>query len=87
MNACGKPLFFDRLLRVPAGLACFPAIPFVPVFEHAWLRILALALAGLTFVVAGIRAKPGCEITALPNLVLPAHRQLSCWCATLYRDR
>lgn len=62
------------------GLACFAGIPFVPDFEYAALGIAALGLAGLTFVVAGLRANPGCEITAIPNLFLPAERQLACWC-------
>ena len=80
MNECSRPLFFGRLLRVLVGLACFLSIPFVPYFEHSWLGVTALVFAGLTFLVAGIRANPGCEITALPNLFLPAKRQLSCWC-------
>lgn len=80
MNTCRKPLFFGRLFRILAGLACLIGIAFLPLFENAWLAVLGLTLAGLTFLVAGIRANPGCEITALPNLFLPSHRQLSCWC-------
>jgi len=80
MSECARPLFCGRLLRVLVGLACFLSIPFVPNLEHSWLGVTALVFAGLTFLVAGIRANPGCEITALPNLFLPAKRQLNCWC-------
>lgn len=80
MSSCHRPLFFGGLLRILAGLGCLVGIAFVPLFEYTWLAVLALALGGLTFLVAGIRANPGCEITALPNLFLPPHRQLSCWC-------
>jgi len=80
MSECSKPLFFGRLLRVLAGFACFVALPFVAESELAGVGKAGLVLAGLTFVVAGIRANAGCEITALPNLFLPANRQLTCWC-------
>ncbi len=64
-----RPLFFGRIFRIAAGLvwACLLSIPFVPAFEY-------------TFVVAGLTANPGCEITALPNLLLPARRRLHCFC-------
>jgi len=75
-----RPLLAGRLLRVLVGTALILSVPFVPDFDQAWIGITALILGGATFVVAGIRANPGCEITALPNLLLPANRQLFCWC-------
>lgn len=75
-----RPLFFGRIVRIAAGLACLVSIPFVPAFEYTWLGVLALVVAGATFVVAGVTANPGCEITALPNLFLPAGRRLHCLC-------
>ncbi len=79
-NAPLPPLFFERIFRIAAGLACLMSIPFVPAFEYTWLGVLALVVAGATFVVAGLTANPGCEITALPNLFLPARRRLHCFC-------
>lgn len=75
-----RPLFLGRLLRILVGTALVLSASFVPDFDQAWIGTTALILGGATFVVAGIRANPGCEITALPNLLLPAHRQLFCWC-------
>ena len=80
MGSCQKPLFIGRLVRVLAGLALLVGVPFVPDIEYRWLGIAALVLAGATFIIAGARANPGCEITAIPNLLLPPDRQLSCWC-------
>ncbi len=79
-SAPPRPLFFGRILRIAAGLACLVSIPFVPAFEYTWLGVLALVVAGATFIVAGVIANPGCEITALPNLLLPAGRRLHCLC-------
>lgn len=75
-----RPMLIGRLVRVFTGLALFLSVPFVPEFDLAWTGGTALVLGGATFVVAGVRANPGCEITALPNLLLPANRQLFCWC-------
>ena len=75
-----RPLLFGRIFRIAAGLACLISIPFVPAFEYTWLGVLALMVAGATFIVAGAIANPGCEITALPNLFLPARSRLHCFC-------
>ena len=75
-----RPLLFGRIFRIAAGLACLLSIPFVPAFEYTWLGVIALVIAGATFVAAGVTANPGCEITALPNLFLPARRRLHCLC-------
>ena len=80
MGSCKRPLFFGRLARVLSGVALLVGIPFVPDSEYSWLGIAGLVIAGLTFFIAGARANPGCEITAIPNLFLPPGRQLACWC-------
>ena len=67
-----RPLLFGRLLRVLAGLLALYW------GAHLWgpnLGSVLLILLGVSFVVGGLRAIPGCEITALPNLLLrkPLH--------------
>ena len=79
-SGCPKPLFFGRLLRVLVGLGFFVSVPDITDTEYGWIGIAGLLFAGATFLVAGIQANPGCEITALPNLLLPGDRQLTCWC-------
>jgi len=75
-----KPLFWGRTLRVAAGLAA-SYFAFRLWGGNAGNDVFAtlLALLGVSFVVGGIVANPGCEITALPNLFLTPEKRL-------YRD-
>ena len=68
-----QPLFFGRLLRVAAGVALLVAVPAVGLFSFWGVVLLFL---GVSFLVGGFLANPGCEITALPNLALPKERRL-----------
>ena len=71
-----KPLFFGRLTRIVAGLSLLIAVPAVG-FDGAWAMVSAgMLFLGLSFVVGGVMANPGCEITALLNLVLPASKRV-----------
>ena len=73
-----KPLVFGRLGRVAAGLATVAAASFWGPSELTWVGFTALMLLGLSFLVGGLVGNPGCEITALPNLVLPSNKRLHC---------
>ncbi len=77
---CQKPLLGGRILRGAVGVAFLAGIPFVPEFDLAWLGILALVVAGAIFLLAGILANPGCELTAPVNVFLPHDRRLHCFC-------
>ena len=72
-----KPLFFGRLSRVVFGL--------VVLYWGAelWNKDLAsmvasvgVILLGLSFLVGGLMANPGCEVTALVNLLLPSEKRV-----------
>ena len=73
-----EPLLFGRLGRVAAGFATLAGASFWGPTELTWLGFTALALLGLSFLVGGLVGNPGCEITALPNLVLPSDKRLHC---------
>jgi endonuclease/exonuclease/phosphatase (EEP) superfamily protein YafD len=74
-----KPLVIGRLTRVIFGLltlywstrAWHNNVPAIAVS-------LALFFLGLSFLVGGIIANPGCEITALVNLLLPKPKRVHC---------
>lgn len=82
MSLCQRPLFFGRLLRVLLGsvLLGLAGFGFVTHPQYALGTRALLLFFGASFVTGGVRATPGCEITALPNLFLPSSRQLTCWC-------
>lgn len=63
-----KPRLFGRLLRIAFGVATLTALFFVNTI--GLLGQLGLAFLGVSFLVGGIIGNPGCEITALPNLIL-----------------
>ena len=73
-----KPLFFGRLSRVVVGVAALTAVPFVGFDGLEIVGVAALAVLGISFLVGGLMANPGCEVTAVPNLLLPAEKRVHC---------
>lgn len=61
-----KPQIFGRLLRVIFGVATLVFLVFAG--SIGLLVQVAIAFLGVSFLVGGLMANPGCEITALPNL-------------------
>ncbi len=75
-----KPLFFGRLTRVVFGLvALYWGAGLWSSNLTSMAASLAVMLLGLSFLVGGLMANPGCELTALLNLLLPAERRLHCF--------
>lgn len=73
-----KPLVIGRVTRVLFGIATFILIPVIGVATLTFWGVAALILLGLSFVVGGIVGNPGCELTALPNLLLPKMKRVHC---------
>jgi len=72
-----KPLFFGRLTRVVFGLvALYWGARLWNGDLASMVASLAMIFLGLSFLVGGLMANPGCEITALVNLLLPAEKRL-----------
>ena len=69
------PLLFGRLLRILAGFALLGWLLFLPPSGLPWR--LALLFFGISLVVGGVMAYPGCEVLALPNLLL--RRRMHCY--------
>lgn len=68
-----KPLFVGRLSRIVFGLGAFA---WIWVATPGWVGTAILAFLGLSFFIGGLVANPGCEITAIPNLLLPEPKRL-----------
>jgi len=76
MNANRKlaeisPLTFGRISRILFGITTFIVIAILEPDVLGNVGILILVGLGVSFVIGGLFAIPGCEITAIPNLFLP----------------
>ncbi len=70
------PLLFGRLTRVAFGVGTLAIIPLVGVETLTAWGVVALLVLGLSFLVGGLAGNPGCEVTALPNLILPRAKRV-----------
>jgi hypothetical protein len=72
------PLAVGRAARIVFGLGSLASAAFVPWGEAGGVAGgLVLVFFGLSFLVGGLMANPGCEVTALLNLLLPAEKRLN----------
>lgn len=72
------PLTFGRVTRVIFGLATFGLILYVGPDTLGIWGVIGIAFLGLSFLVGGLAGNPGCELTAIPNLVLRPEQRLHC---------
>jgi len=66
-----RPLILGRSTRVVFGAAVIATTLVTGVLHISMLGFLALMALGLSFLIGGLLAIPGCELSALPNLMLP----------------
>ncbi len=50
----------------------------LPIFGHGKGQLAAVTFLGVSLVVAGIRAAPGCELMAIPGVLFGKHTELAC---------
>ncbi len=50
----------------------------LPILGHGKGQLAAATFLGLSLVVAGLRAAPGCEVMAIPGLLFGKHTELAC---------
>jgi len=73
MSGVVTPLFIGRALRVLAGLYfCYWSFAVLdhPIELGELLGAILLGLLALSLILGGLIANPGCEVTALPNVIL-----------------
>lgn len=72
-----KPLFWGRTLRVAAGaILLYFAIRLWGATWASEIGSFLLGLLGVSFLIGGAVANPGCETTALPNLFLSQEKRV-----------
>ena len=50
----------------------------LPILGRGKGELAAVAFLGISLVVAGVRAAPGCEVMAIPSLLFGKHTELAC---------
>ncbi len=50
----------------------------LPILGHGKGQLAAVTFLGVSLVVAGVRAAPGCEVMAIPSLLFRKHTELAC---------
>lgn len=66
-----RPLIVGRTTRVVFGATVIFVTFVTGVLHMSVVAFLALMALGLSFLIGGLLAIPGCELSALPNLMLP----------------
>ncbi len=70
------PLLFGRLSRVVFGVVTLAFAVTLGADGLGRFGFAALVLLGLSFLVGGLTGNPGCELSSLPNLVLPSDKRV-----------
>jgi hypothetical protein len=66
---------------VAAGLLvalCVAGSSGLPILGRGKGQLAAVTFLGVSLVVAGVRAAPGCEVMAIPSLLFGKHTELAC---------
>ncbi len=70
------PLAVGRVTRVVFGVATLSWANPMGTSELGLPGMVALVFLGVSFLLGGLLGNPGCELSALPNLVLPREKQI-----------
>ena len=70
------PLLFRRVSRIVFGIGTLGVLGYVGADDVGPVGTLLLGFLGLSFLVGGVLANPGCEITALANIFLPRDKRM-----------
>jgi hypothetical protein len=57
---------------------CVASAPGSPILGRGEGELAAVTFLGISLVVAGVRAAPGCELMAIPGLLFGKHTELAC---------
>lgn len=74
-----RPLVVGRVTRIVFGVMSFVLVALLGTSTLGGIGAALLVLLGVSFIVGGLIGNPGCEITAIPNLVLPKSKRVHCY--------
>jgi hypothetical protein len=73
-----EPLIIGRITRVLFGLGTFVLVAVIGPSNLTIWGTVALIVLGISFVIGGAVGNPGCELTAIPNLILSKGKRVHC---------
>ncbi len=73
-----KPLVIGRVTRLLFGVGMLALVAVIGTSTLSIWGTFALIALGLSFLVGGIVGNPGCELTAIPNLILSKKKKAHC---------
>lgn len=73
-----SPLIWGRTIRIVLGILTLLAVAVLGVEVLTIWGAGVLCFLGVSFVIGGLTANPGCEITAIPNLFRAKEKSLHC---------
>ncbi|MCK5408300.1 MAG: hypothetical protein KAJ37_12615, partial [Candidatus Krumholzibacteria bacterium] len=73
-----KPLVVGRTTRILFGIGTFVLVAVIGPSNLTFWGTVALVVLGISFVIGGAVGNPGCELTAIPNLLLSKGKKIHC---------
>ena len=73
-----KPLLIGRVSRIVFGVGTFVLIWIIGGDALGTIGTGALVFLGASFLIGGLTGNPGCEITAIPNLLRSEEKRVHC---------
>ena len=73
-----EPLLIGRVSRIVFGIGTLVLIWIVGVDALGTIGTGALVFLGASFLIGGLMRNPGCEITAIPNLLRSEGKRVHC---------
>ena len=74
-----RPLVIGRVTRIVFGIMSFVIVAVLGTSTLGGIGTALIVFLGVSFIVGGLIGNPGCEITAIPNLVLPKSKRVHCY--------
>ena len=73
-----SPFFWVIVANGLLVVLYFSGASALPIFGHGKGQLAAVTFLGVSLVVAGVRAAPGCEVMAIPSVLFGKHTELAC---------
>src|SRR5207237_7585205 len=79
VQTCALPIFLGAIVANGLLVVLYvTGASGLPILGHGKGQLAAVTFLGVSLVVAGVRAAPGCEVMAIPGVLFGKHTELAC---------